>query len=158
MTSYAEDRALIENLQARYLFAIDWLDAERYAATFMEDGELDWAGGVVKGRAAIRAQFEGGFRRMFGNDDGSHKQPLRLRHFINNLVLKVEGDRATGRAYWFEFLNDNPGRVPMVRAYGHYEDELRRVNGDWLFASRKIINEFLEGRRADPVNPTGDLV
>ncbi|HXZ68036.1 MAG TPA: nuclear transport factor 2 family protein, partial [Alphaproteobacteria bacterium] len=68
--SYAEDRAQIENLQARYMFAIDWLDAERYAETFTEDGELDWARGVLKGRATILAQF-GTLRAMFGQDDGT---------------------------------------------------------------------------------------
>ena len=150
--SYAEDRAQIENLQARYMFAIDWWDAERYSETFTEDGELDWARGVLKGRATILAQF-GTLRAMFGQDDGTKSQPLRLRHFITNLVLKIEGERATGRAYWFEFLNDNPERKPMVRAYGHYEDEMRRVDGEWLFSRRKIINEFLEGRRASPSNP-----
>ena len=150
--SYAEDRAQIENLQARYMFAIDWWDAERYAGTFTEDGELNWARGTIKTRAGIRAEFSS-LRAMLGKDDGSHKQPLRLRHFITNLALKVDGDRATGRAYWFEFLNDNPERLPTVRAYGHYEDELKRVNGEWLFVSRKIVNEFLEGRRAGEANP-----
>ena len=31
---YARDRAEIEDLQARYLFALDWQDADAYAATF----------------------------------------------------------------------------------------------------------------------------
>ena len=39
--SYAEDRAEIEDLMARYLFAMDWGDFDAYAATFTEDGVLD---------------------------------------------------------------------------------------------------------------------
>ncbi len=52
-SSYAEDRAEIQNLQARYLFALDWGDADTYASTFAPNGELDYAGGVEKGRKAI---------------------------------------------------------------------------------------------------------
>ena len=45
--SYAEDRAEIEDLMARYLFAMDYHDAYAYAECFTEDGELDWAMGVA---------------------------------------------------------------------------------------------------------------
>ena len=34
--SYAEDRAAILDLQGRYLFALDFRDAEAYASTFSE--------------------------------------------------------------------------------------------------------------------------
>ena len=36
--SYADDRAAIEDLQARYLFALDFHDPDLYIATFTEDG------------------------------------------------------------------------------------------------------------------------
>src|SRR3970040_2962644 len=52
--SYAEDRAMIEDLQARYLFALDFRDADAYAATFAEDGVLDYGAGKIQGRQAIR--------------------------------------------------------------------------------------------------------
>ena len=51
--SYAQDRAEIEELMARYLFAIDYFDWDAYVATFAEDGELEFAAGVSKGREAI---------------------------------------------------------------------------------------------------------
>ena len=38
---YAEDRAEIVDLQARYVMAMDYLDADGYAAVFAEDGVLD---------------------------------------------------------------------------------------------------------------------
>src|SRR5690606_999425 len=50
---YAEDRAQIVDLQARYVMAMDYFDAEGYAAVFAEDGVLDWARGLVEGRDAI---------------------------------------------------------------------------------------------------------
>jgi hypothetical protein len=36
--SYAEDRAAIDDLQARYLFAMDFHDPDLYVTTFTEDG------------------------------------------------------------------------------------------------------------------------
>ena len=48
--SYAADRAEIEDLMARYLLAMDYHDADAYAGCFTEDGELDWAMGVARGR------------------------------------------------------------------------------------------------------------
>jgi len=52
-TSYAEDRAAIEDLQARYLFAMDFGDPDLYVTTFTEDGILDVGSGEIKGRKAI---------------------------------------------------------------------------------------------------------
>lgn len=156
--SYAEDRALIEDLEARYMYALDWLDADAYVATFTEDGVLDWAFGVARGREAIREEM----KRMRAYFDGlrqaqAPERPARLRHFITNRTVRIEGDRAWGCAYWFEINNDIRGRWPYVGGYGHYEDELRKVDGQWLFARRKIFNECIAERAASDVNPVAAL-
>lgn len=151
---YAADRAEIEDLQARYIFALDWQDADAYAATFTEDGVLDWAGGIVHGREAIRAEVRG-MRAAFAKKEAADapRRPARLRHFTTNAVLKIEGDRATHVSYWFELDNDGRDRWPYVGGYGHYEDELRRVDGHWLYTKRKIFNEVMDSRAAGPQNP-----
>ncbi len=151
---YAEDRAEIENLQARYLFALDWQDADVYAGTFAEDGVLDWARGVVKGRNAIREEMETLKKVMFSSGTAAPSgPPIRLRHYISNLVLKIDGDRASGRAYWHEMKNDGPERSVRIVGYGHYDDELVRVNGEWLFSFRRINNVQLPGRAGAEENP-----
>ena len=151
---YAADRAEIEDLQARYVFALDWQDADAYASTFTEDGVLDWAGGIAKGREAIRAEVRG-MRASFAKKEAGDapRRPARLRHFTTNAVLKIDGDHATHVAYWFEINNDGRDRWPYVGGYGHYEDELRRVNGHWLYTKRKIFNEVMDSRAAGPQNP-----
>lgn len=155
---YASDRADIEDLEARYIFALDWQDADAYAATFTEDGVLDWAQGVVKGRDAIRAEVRG-MRGVFAKRESGDAplRPARLRHFITNRVLSVEGEQAKSVAYWFEFSNDNRNRWPMSSGYGHYEDELQRVDGRWLFSRRKIYNEIMDSRAAGPESPVARL-
>jgi ketosteroid isomerase-like protein len=152
--TYAADRAEIENLQARYMFALDWQDAEAYASTFTEDGVLDYAGGVAEGRAAIRHEIRGMREKLARHEQADAPvRPARLRHYITNVVLQIDGDSARGCAYWFETNNAVRDRWPYLGGYGHYEDELRRVDGRWLFSRRKIYNEMLEKRVAGAVNP-----
>ena len=153
--SYADDRAKIENLQARYMFAMDWRDADTYASCFTEDGELDWARGVEKGRKAIRAAVEGmraGDQKRAA-EDKLKRRPGSMRHNITNIVIKIDGNKATGRAYWTEFNNLNDRGVAVVGGYGHYEDELVKINGEWFFTKRKIFNEILDSRAAPAKSP-----
>lgn len=154
MSSYAEDRAAIENLMARYMFALDWQDADEYASTFVSDGILDWAGGIIQGRESIRTECRT-MREYFLRLATAHapKRRPRMRHFITNIVLEIDGDQAAGRAYWFELDNDTRNRWPYAGGYGHYEDRLRKVDGRWLFSHRKIFNECMDDRAAVDANP-----
>jgi hypothetical protein len=137
VSSYAEDRAAIEDLQARYLFALDFHDPDLYVSTFTEDGVLDYGSGDVKGRQAIKDVIAG----MPSPKPVAGKRAGAARHNISNIVLKVDGNKATGRSYWFHYSNDNPDRRGVFDGFGHYEDELVKVNGKWLFTKRKILNE-----------------
>lgn len=141
-SSYAEDRAEIENLQARYMFALDFKDADTYASTFTEDGVLDY-GPVVKGREAIKALIAGMAKREADQaaKDTSGLRPAVGRHNISNIVIKIDGNKAEGRAYWFHYSNNNPKRTATLDSFGNYEDEMVKVDGKWLFSKRKIYNE-----------------
>lgn len=138
-SSYAEDRARIEDLQARYLFAMDFRDPVAYAATFAEDGVLDFGGGQVKGRQAIH-DMVARMRDMAATQKPGEGPP-KGRHSITSMVINVDGNKATAAAYWFLMVNDNPERRAQLDSYGHYEDELVKVDGQWLFSLRKIYNE-----------------
>lgn len=154
-TGYAEDRALIEDLQARYLFGLDFRDPEVYAATFTEDGILDYGAGKISGREAIAAMVAG----MRDSDDRARAEddsgirPAAGRHNITNIVIDIDGDRATATAYWFHMGNDNPERSAQLNSFGHYEDELVKVDGQWLFSLRKIYNEQVAAWAAGQDNP-----
>lgn len=151
---YAQDRSEIEDLQGRYLFALDWQNPELYASTFSEDGVLIWAGGTARGRAAIVKDMQQAKEVDARAAAGvAPLRPPRRRHFISNVVLRIEGDQATERAYWFEFNDDVRDRRPYLGAYGHYEDELRRINGQWLFSKRQIFNEQRDDMAASDRNP-----
>ena len=135
--SYADDRSEIEDLQARYLFAMDFHDPELYVTTFTEDGILDVGSGEIKGRDAIKQTIA----RMPQPAATPGMRPAVGRHNISNIVVKIDGNKASGRAYWFHYSNDNPKRAGVFDGFGHYEDELVKVKGRWLFAKRRIYNE-----------------
>jgi len=143
--TYAEDRAQIEDLQARYLFALDFHDPQLYASTFTPDGVLDYGEGDVKGREAIIKVIAGmpGNRPAAASAAGDKPalRPAAGRHQITNIVIKVTGDKASSRSAWFHVGNDNPQRSNTIGGFGHYEDDLVKVNGQWFFSKRKIFNE-----------------
>src|SRR5690606_4342174 len=138
--NYAQDRAEIEDLMARYLFAIDYHDWDAYVATFTDDAELEFASGTSKGRAAIReavTRFAEGIGRYYKTGDG---QAAKLRHVILQSAVRVEGDRAWARSLWVEMANDGPEDSLKMGTFGTYEDELRKVGGNWLLSKRRVLN------------------
>ncbi len=154
--SYAEDRAEIEDLMSRYLFAIDYDDWDSYVETFAPDGELEFASGTSKGRPAIRAmvaKFAEGIGRFYHTEDG---KPAKLRHVILQKVIRVEGDHAWARSLWLEMANHGPGDTMKMGTYGIYEDEFKKEGGQWFIARRNVLNEFLKGRNSGPNNPVRD--
>lgn len=151
---YGDDRALIEDLQARYLFAFDFGDPQGYAGTFTPDGILDFGQGEVKGREAIAKFITDGRKRT---EEARAKTPAGERpsvgrHIINNTVVKVDGKKARSTSYWTHMTSGSNGRG-TVDFFGHYEDELVKVDGKWLFARRRIYNEAIPEWASQYVNP-----
>lgn len=113
------DIIAIEQLAARYNHALDGGDGDGVAATFVADGSLEPAGREpIRGHEALRALARGG--------DG------RGRHHISNMVIDVDGDTATMRAY-LQFVRDRE-----IHTSGMYADTLRRVDGEWRFVVRRF--------------------
>ncbi|MEO6187094.1 MAG: nuclear transport factor 2 family protein, partial [Steroidobacteraceae bacterium] len=70
----------------------------------------------------------------------------RTRHQIINHVIDVTGDTAKTTAYWFALTNSTPQNDVQLLYFGHYEDDMVRVNGKWLFKKRKVYNESRNNR------------
>lgn len=151
--AFAQDRAEIADLMARYLFAMDYHDCDAYADCFTEDGVLDYAMGTLAGREAIRAEarvFRDQVGEIFVDEQGN---PAKLRHLVQHKAMRIEGDRAWHTGFWWEMTNGGPGGSIVTPSFGTYEDEMTRVDGRWLFKRRKIYNEFLPGRESGAKNP-----
>ena len=93
--SYAEDRAAIEDLQARYLFAMDFGNPDLYVTLFTEDGVLDIGNGEIRGRRAIRDVIA---KMPNSRTTENGLRPASGRHNISNIDETVSGNKETSRA------------------------------------------------------------
>jgi hypothetical protein len=145
-----QERADIENLAYRYIFALDWRDPQTYANTFAPNGVLTYGGGEAKGREAIAKVVQGmRDREMAKLQPGETGQgSAHAQHFVSSMVIEVskDGRSAVAQAYWMMVR----GAEPKIAAYGHYVDRLEKINGEWLYTARKTVNEQTKGRETLP--------
>jgi ketosteroid isomerase-like protein len=116
-----EDREAIRELLHRYCHHADAPDAEKWAALYTEDGSFRMGSEPVEGRPALHelaSGFAGGGM-----------------HVSANAVISLKGDEATVSSYVVLLGGTDD---PAVRLGGRYEDRLRKVDGEWLFASRQF--------------------
>jgi hypothetical protein len=56
-----------------------------------------------------------------------------------------------------EMANHGPNDEPKIGTYGLYEDEMKKIGGQWLFTKRNVLNEFIKNRNSGPNNPVKDM-
>jgi len=118
-----QDKDAIRELTARYCWAVARSDLEAIVSLFCEDGSFVMNDRAFDGREGIRQGYGAGM------PDPSPKP------FIHNHVIELDGDRAKGRcAVEIRAVQDGEAYT----AAGHYEDEYRRVDGEWKFARRRF--------------------
>ena len=62
-----DDRIAVEDVMARYVWAVDSPDADGYVAVFTEDAVIDSNGSLMKGHAEIRKVVTGLIQRRDEN-------------------------------------------------------------------------------------------
>ena len=90
---------------------MDFHDPDLYVTTFTEDGILDVGSGEIKGRKAIHDTVA----KMPNPGAGPVPEglwPAVGRHNILNIVLEIDENTATGRAYWFHTPTTIPSAAP----------------------------------------------
>ena len=149
MADYANDRAEIENISNKYMIAMDAGDIKTVMSLWAEDGEMVWVFGEEHGKEAIRKAlipFTSGLTDQTKIEEGATSRP-RTRHQIINHVIDVDGDTAHTIAYWFAFTNKTPQGDVQLLYFGHYEVDMVRRDGRWLFKKRVIYNESKQNRK-----------
>jgi SnoaL-like domain len=129
----AIDYEEIRQLLGHYNLAIDLGDPDAWAACFTPDGVFECRGvpdgspfgGRHAGAVALRAYAATHFGIAKGN----------ARHWNANLVIDGDGTAATMTCY---MLALSVGGAGLAGSTGIYRDELRKVDGSWLFTSRLI--------------------
>lgn len=125
MALSAAEELEIQELVARYNFAIDHRQAEEFADVFAPDGEL-WADGKL--RAAGRAALVEHIRKA---ERTGHK----IRHWPCNPVIEADGNAARLRMYVMAW-DITEGMRPQILA--EYDDDLVRIDGHWKFRVRRV--------------------
>ena len=123
-----QDRIAVEDVMARYVWAVDSLDPEGYVAVFTEDAVIDSNGAISKGREQIRGIVTGLIKRR-DDDKAKGLSSSNLYHVISNVRITFPRvDEALHRSYWQTVRRDKDGRMTAV-AMGRSEDRLVRRNG-----------------------------
>ena len=132
-----EDRIAVEDVMARYVWAVDSLDSEAYVAVFTEDAIIDSNGSISKGHEEIRRIVTGLIQRR---DDNRAKglPTANLYHVISSVRITFpKPGEALHQSYWQTVRRDKDGKMPAA-AMGRSEDRLVKRNGKWLIQSRTL--------------------
>jgi len=75
--------------------------------------------------------------------------------FTTNLQIEVDGDQATGKAYFLALHQTEHGIAPVIA--GRYHDEFRRIDGTWWFHHRHMIPDLTGDLSTHLTRPLDEL-
>ena len=132
-----EDRIAVEDVMARYVWAVDSLDAEGYVAVFTEDAVIDSNGSISKGHEEIRKIVTGLMQRRDANM-AKGLPTSNLYHVVSNVRITFpRPGQALHQSYWQTVRRDKDGAMTAA-AMGCSEDRLVKRNGRWLIQARTL--------------------
>jgi uncharacterized protein (TIGR02246 family) len=117
-----EQYAHIVRLMARYCSASDARDGQTSSRLFTEDGELVLPSRTVSGRAGL-ARFMSAGPKATGH------------HHAGNVVVDFVSPTSARATSYVTVLE--PGQP--IQRMGTYFDDLEKVEGTWLFRTRKLV-------------------
>lgn len=126
-----KDHLAIMNLRSAYSHALDNGNWDDFGSLFTEDAVVDYyVPDTLHGAEEIKA---------FGEEEVGYDLSL---HMATMPSISVDGDEGTGRWYMtvFYVVDDTAGWV-----VGEYEDEYRRVDGEWKFSKVENTHFFDTG-------------
>jgi hypothetical protein len=132
-----EDRLDIQELFAKYCWALDLGDADAFVNCFTEDGVFNhlWQG-QMQGHAAIRrAVQELWYDR--------HSWWLGRQHLANHFLMTREGAGARVKAFYSIVQYNTEYRTNFVFGIGTWDNVCVKQNGAWRF-QRVQINAWMD--------------
>ena len=130
-----EDKLAIQELMAQYSFSLDFGDIEAFVNCFTEDAVYETPLKTFKGSSGLR---------QFVYENAAERREHPIRHVVTNLIVDVQADRATAKAY-FLFLRVFPELPESIQflTTGVYMDELKKTRGAWRFSHRKAVPDSI---------------
>ncbi|MCO5991939.1 nuclear transport factor 2 family protein [Actinoallomurus rhizosphaericola] len=128
-----DDRAAITDLLFAYNVAVDALDIDGWAECFTPDGVFHGAYDTFRA-VEDKERFAAHAREL-----ESTGMP-RLRHFLSNIRIDVDGDEARAHCFFQIVATRSAGESSIVMV-GEYADHLRRIGDRWLFVERRVLTD-----------------
>jgi len=142
---YLADRIAIQDLVFSYNHALDDRDPQLVASLFAADAAV----GDKSGAEAIMEAFRQTWAKF-----------TVLHHLTSNVVVHIDGDRASGRSKSMVFRGDAAVATAESPTYVSYEDEFIRTPDGWRFLSRNFTAHPATPPRAEatPVGGPGKSI
>ena len=133
------DKLEINELLARYARGVDTKDWELWRSVFLPDATLDYSsvGIPVGSRDEVGAIFEQGLKVV----------PM-TQHFISNVEVDLDGDRAKVRALFYNPMQ-LPGMAQLSYCGGYYVHDMVRTTDGWKSERLVEHNEWFVNRPGD---------
>ena len=137
------DEQAVERLIVDYSWFLDAKDFENYGAMFSDGSILN-----SKGKAIATGSAEvGGLAKHYlgGPSD------IFVRHLVTNIRINIgdDGKSATAESY-LTTIEAPKGKPAYVYRIGRYHDTFRKTNGQWKFASRQEMTDWVLKERQPP--------
>jgi hypothetical protein len=142
------DRLELDDLLTRYANAIDQGRWDDMVELFTDDGVWDLSNcGGIRGTPAEVAAWVA--ERVVGFDVN--------QHFIVNRDIRVDGDSATGRSYFWNVMSrPGPDGAPQfLSTGGYYFDRYRRTPDGWRIEERGEELTWFQGEWPQDVDLPG---
>ena len=134
-----QDRAEIEELVARYVHALDTLDAEAFESVFTEDAVYDVTGNVYEGREAIMGIITG-LQSANARAIEAGTEPAALYHVMSNTSIEILSDNKAKHISYAQTVRAAEDGQFVVGFMGRYEDDIVKRDGRWQIQSRKLVS------------------
>lgn len=137
------ERAAINKVLVQYTTGLDTLNPDLYAGAFAANGKFIVGETVNEGHAAIRKiitdlQDSRKERAAQAQAEGREYQDSLMHHVMTNAVIDiVDETTATHHAYWMTVIGSD--RTFNVASMGHYEDTLKKIDGEWKISERYLL-------------------
>jgi len=136
------DHLTITQILYRYCRSMDRMDKPLGYSVFHADAVVDY-GDIFRGTGHGFIDFV----------TEQHAAMVATTHQISNILIVIDGDRASAESYVTANLRmELDGQPHQSTAWGRYCDNLSRRDGIWAIDRRQYIHDLDEAR---PVTPTG---
>lgn len=135
----ADQQAITDKIY-RYARSVDRIDEKLGYTVWHEDGTADYGADI----------YQGSGRGFIDWCCESHRHALSHSHQMTNVIIELDGDRASSETYAIvtvRFKGDrDDATIVQYMAWSRYLDKWSRRNGEWAIDARLVVIDFDETR------------